>query len=620
MDVLQFTDRITCLPIIHGSGDFALEVRRLMLSQPFDCLAVPLPESFQHNVERAIGFLPGVSLVTQEEPAAVTEPVWSESPPPETRRFSYVPIDPCQGVITALRIALQERMPRAFIDLETAHFESYTAGLPDPYALKHVTPDKFAASVLPALAPLPEGQATDRALHMARRLGELQQKFQRILLVCSILDWPWIRDAVVHQTPSNAEHDVVEETTIFQAHPETLLFLLGELPFITGLYEWARAELEADENLSIDGVKAMLLAARDRYQGDLGKRARKITPKLLRLSLQYIRNLTLMERRLSPALYTLIVAAQQMAGDQFAIALARTASEYPYSEELPFPTLRLGINRGHLPDGDLVELVNRLPGQALEWKTCRLRPQPPRPQQEEWQCRWNPYHQCSWPPEDVAVERFRTHVKDTALSLLGTDLARTEKFSTSLKDGLDIRETLRNWHTGQLYVKVLPPSRGSLDSVVMLFDSPADPRDYPWRVTWHAEHHDESTLGLFATNYLENMVGPGIGQATYGGALFLFPPRPIPDIWSNRRFDFTDTLEERLLAAACHHANERHVAVLSFAPPGPAWRRLAKRFGKKLIHVPLGRFSQETVQQLRIFHVLNGQRVRSYAAEFIRKA
>ncbi|MFO1041539.1 MAG: hypothetical protein U0941_07105 [Planctomycetaceae bacterium] len=624
MNVLQFSDRITCLPIIHGSGDFAIEVRRVMLTQSFDCLAVPLPPSFQEDVERAIAFLPNVSLVTQEEPQSFQVGEWSEEKDAKDeeseRTFSYVPIDPCQGVIAAIRIAQQERMPCKFIDLETAQFESYAAALPDPYALKHVAPDKFATAVLPSIGRLPEGQTQDRAISMAARLRELEQHYERILFVCSIVDWPWIREAFVERTPEVVTNDDVEETAIYQADPETLLFMLGELPFITGLYERARAELEADENLSLDGVKAMLLAARDQYKAELGNRARKITPKLLRIYLQYVRNLTLMERRLTPTLYTLIVAAQQMAGDQFAISLAQTASEYPYHQKIPFPEIRLGINRGHLPNGDLVNLVNRLPGQAMEWRTCRLKPQPPKPQQDEWQMRWNPYHQCSWPPEDVAVERFRTHVKDTALTLLGTDLARSEKFSASMKDGLDIRETLRNWHTGDLYVKVLPPTRGSLDCVVMLFDSPADPRDYPWRVTWHAEHHDESTLALFASNYLENMVGPGIGQATYGGAMFLFPPRPVPDIWSNGRFDFVDTMEERLLAAACYHARERHVALLSYAPPGPAWRRLAKRYGKKLIHVPLGRFSQETVQQLRMFHVLNGQRVRSYAAEFIRKA
>jgi hypothetical protein len=187
-------------------------------------------------------------------------------------------------------------------------------------------------------------------------------------------------------------------------------------------------------------------------------------------------------------------------------------------------------------------------------------------------------------------------------------------------DGLDIRETLRNWHTGDLYVKVLPPSRGSLDCVLMIFDSPADPREYPWRITWHAEHQDESTLAFFATHFAKEIVGPGIAQATYGGAMFLFPPRSVPDVWRDKRFDFTDTLEERLLAAACVHSTERHIAVLSPAPPGPGWRRLAKKYHKRLIHVPLSRFSQETIQQLRMFHVLNGRQVRSYAEHFIRKA
>ena len=63
---LQLSPRISLLPIIHGSGDFAIEVRRVMLSEEFDCLAVPLPASFQEDVERAIAFLPSVTAVLQE--------------------------------------------------------------------------------------------------------------------------------------------------------------------------------------------------------------------------------------------------------------------------------------------------------------------------------------------------------------------------------------------------------------------------------------------------------------------------------------------------------------------------------------------------------------------------
>lgn len=622
---LQISPRIAVLPIIHGSGDFAVEVRRTMLARKFDCVAVPLPPSFQRDVERAIQQLPAITLVTQTESPRFDTADWT----PDAERndessgnpvLSYVPVDPCQGVIAALRIALEERMPRAFIDLETAVFQPLAATLPDPYALKRVAVERFAAAVLPAIPPSPPGQPTDRIIAMASRLRELETRHQSILLVCSIMDWPWIKDAYFSQTEQTALDDDVEETQIFTADKKTLLFLLSELPFITGLYERARQDLDDDENLSIDGVKEMLLATRQRYRADLKKQAREITPHLLSLYLRYVRNLSLIERRMTPDLYTLIVAAQQMAGDQFAIHLAETARDYPFAPKLPFEEMALGIQQGRLPDGTVVDLKNRLSGPAVTWRTCQLRPRAERRQQMQWRMRWDPYRQCSWPPEDVAIEKFRTHVKDRALSIIGTDLARNEKFTTSLMDGLDIRETLRNWHTGDLYVKVLPPTRGSLDCVVMLFDYPADPRDYPWRTTWMAEHHDESTLALFATDFRQEMVGPGIGMSTYGGAVFLFPPRPIPDIWTDRRLDFCTTLEDRLLAAACLHSHERHIALLSHVTPGAGWRRLAKRYGKKLVHVPLSHFSQATVQQLRLVHVLNGRQVRSYAADFIRKA
>src|SRR4051794_22327724 len=59
---LRFSDRITCLPVIHGSGDFALEARRLMLDEKFDCVAVPLPPSFKRDVEAAVKLLPAVTM------------------------------------------------------------------------------------------------------------------------------------------------------------------------------------------------------------------------------------------------------------------------------------------------------------------------------------------------------------------------------------------------------------------------------------------------------------------------------------------------------------------------------------------------------------------------------
>src|SRR4051794_25866136 len=129
-EFLRISERIRVLPIIHGSGDFAVRVRVEMLERSPDFLAVPLPPSFQDRVEAAIDRLPIVSCVVQRD----TDRLDGED------GYSYVPIDPCQGVIAALRLALGEHIPRAFIDQETPWFEPNVGVFPDPYALKKVSP------------------------------------------------------------------------------------------------------------------------------------------------------------------------------------------------------------------------------------------------------------------------------------------------------------------------------------------------------------------------------------------------------------------------------------------------------------------------------------------------
>lgn len=622
---LTISDRIRVLPIVHGSGDCALLVREELLARPYDCLAVPLPPSFQEDVESAVEELPRISAVLRRDPEEYDPHRDPEADVPTG--FSYVPIDPCQPVIAGIRTAIGERIPRAFIDLETSRFESRSAIYPDPYALKKVRPEAFAAAILPSIPPPTPGRHADRIAWMAHQLRRLEVDHRRILLVCSLMDWPWIRDAYQRRLALPEPDSIETPVDRFGVDPGTLAFLLGELPYLTGLYERGRIELTADDNLSIDGIKEMLIAARDRMRRTLPRNARRITPHALALLLRYARNLTLMDRRLSPDLYTLVVAAQQTAGDDYALALAETAREYPYmglrseSEDTPWddgPLLRMGFGQAEVPGWGVAAMANRLPGQSIAWRNVQLRPRPPEREKRRWQQRWNPYSMCSWPPEDTRIESFHRHARDQAKALLGADLARSEKFTTSVMDGLDIRETLRQWHTGDLYVKVVPPSRGTIECVVFLFDVPADPDRYPHRATWYAEHTEESTLAFFATDPMRDFVGPGIARAEYGGAFFLFPPRPLPDVWRDPRLKFTRTLEERLIAGACLHSRERFVAIVSPNLPPASWRRLARRFGRKLVHLPLKRFGSQLVERLRTFHVLNGKEVRSYAADYIR--
>jgi hypothetical protein len=315
-----------------------------------------------------------------------------------------------------------------------------------------------------------------------------------------------------------------------------------------------------------------------------------------------------------------VTAAKQIGGDQFAVTLIETAKDYPYrQDEMSWKagnSIEFGIGQAEFPDGIIARMKSRLPGPPQLWRTVQLKPKPSPIKRRDWGQRWNPLRQCSWPPEDSRIESFNLHVRDQAKALIGADLARSEKFTTSVKDGIDFRETLRHWHKREIYVKDIPPARGSIEIVVFLFDTPADPDRYSWQATWFAEHPGESTLSFFATPFSQNLVGPGVAQSLYGGAMFLFPPRAIPDIWTDPRLPF-GSLEERLLAGALLHSQEQHVALVSPIRLPARWRLLARRFRKQIIPIPLSRFSTQTVDRLRRFHVLNGHEVRSYAARFI---
>src|SRR5271170_2121270 len=89
-DFLAISPKIRVMPVIHGSGDFAIQVREELLSRPYDCVAVPLPPSFQEDVEAAVEQLPAISVVVQIDAETEDGETAGES------GFSYVPIDPCQ--------------------------------------------------------------------------------------------------------------------------------------------------------------------------------------------------------------------------------------------------------------------------------------------------------------------------------------------------------------------------------------------------------------------------------------------------------------------------------------------------------------------------------------------
>ena len=425
-------------------------------------MAVPLPPSFQEDVEACIERLPTVSVVAQLDADREDD----------EHGFSYVPIDPCQGVIAALRTAMGERIAREFIDMETPRFEAVTGVFPDPYALKRVSPERFAAAVLPAIPPPRPGQHAERIAWMAARLRELESRHRLILLVCSLLDWPWIRDA--YHAPARvararavlrARSDLRRRSQDPDLRPRRAALHHGAVRARAARADARRQPL--GRRRQGDGARGPRPALKREHP----KVAQRITPQLLSIYFRYVRNLSLIDRRLTPDLYSLVIAAKQTAGDDFALAVAETArdlSRAPVASGTAGRGSRAspascgwGIDRAEVPGWGTARDGQPAAGPGVSLAVVRAAAR----------ARWSASSSAggsAGTPSACAPGRPRTTGSRASTATSATRPGRSsaptwpasEKFTTSVRDGIDIRETLRNWHTGDLYVKVAPAEPG----------------------------------------------------------------------------------------------------------------------------------------------------------------
>ncbi|MDO5576036.1 MAG: hypothetical protein Q4F84_03075, partial [Fibrobacter sp.] len=363
-------------------------------------------------------------------------------------------------------------------------------------------------------------------------------------------------------------------------------------------------------------IKDLFRETRDEYSKH--DELLELSPVRLQAALTYLRNLTIMENRFIPSLFDIVEAAKGVGGNSFALQILKSAKYYPYiSFENRTEILGVAINKVSSPIlGGIASAVNLFRDFKMYWRTISIRPEPELNKKIKYKFSWDPFNMCSHIPEDIRVERFNSFVRKKTTKILLEDYVKSEKFSTSVKDGIDIRETLRNWHTGNIYVREIPPSNGKIDTVVIIFDKNHDEK-YPHCATWYAEHENESTLSFYATNPQENMIGPGISRCSYGGLSLLFPPRNTPDLFHfTRNLDFPD-LASRLTYGSLFFSNEKAVAYIASKKPDMWLKQAASRLKKHLVWIPLNSFSNETLRRLGRFHILNGKIVRSWANRYI---
>jgi len=645
---------VSVLGVAHYRLEFADLVREEIARLRPAAIAVELPSTIEAAVQRAVRRLPRLSVVVYTLASGQTV---------------YLPIEPTDPLVEAVRSGAERGVPVAFVDLDLDSYPAYRDPLPDPYALVRTGYAAYAESYRNVpVARAASDQLRERG--MAARATRLARQGEGpVLLVCGLAHLNGVREAL----GSDAGVETLARTrrakvSVFHLHPDCLPEVMGEMPLLAAVYEERRSRSQAASSVEappptpplsghrvgrfrvIDGsgrseaeaVTAVVAriaresGARepvgprflDRMRAsaslfdEAAARSQALTGEPVRSwqrrgFARFARRLAAASRALVPDLFDLVVAGRGCVDESFAYELWRLGTAYPFQSEVAdLPTVRIS--------GE--ELL-------LGTRHIRLRPRIPRPGRRarpfpvkrrrgerfpgEFLSGFSGEGICSYPPEDIVIEGFGRRMKERGKSILREEHSVTQPFVASLEDGVDVRETIRRWSEGELFVRRAGRAPGEVGSVVVIFDDELDSQHYPFTLTWLGEHAEESDMAFYATDPREKVIGPGICRAEYGGFALSWPPRRMSDIWTDARYELARSKPERLILAAMDYSMERVVVVVAPHAPTARMREWAGRLDRQLVYLPIGQFAPTRRRRLRVLHVLDGHSRRETARDYI---
>lgn len=708
------------VPVVHYKMEFARAVRDAVEQFRPGAVAVELPPSLGDAFQKAVARLPYLSVVVcQNEDGSVL----------------YLPVEPADPLVEAVRTARELGIPLHFVDLNVSGYPEHRDMLPDSYAVNAAGLKGYWEAYARMPAPARGEIDRNRESHMAAVVKKLSQETD-VLLVCGIAHVQGILDLVAGGKGRVHRHRRVEAVQLADPDLDSVREICAEMPFVNAFYEFSRggsgpadawappeeppeeepvqpvSRLDAlsgsDAIRSLESLLGMggapiqeedlppevrravaryLLGMRDpglRLPGleeagppslvsapqaprprifkfravpdrrpDLRRFFREVVveagapgpldrqrliARLLdraaehyadntgetfktwqrRVLTQFAGNYTRLQGMLLPGLYQLVVSARGVADDNYAYEVWDLGSFYPWTEKGDgLPPIQIRAGEVWLDGVKSMRFRRRFPRLRERLVRMPVKSRPPEENAGDWVKEFQRGTICSYPPEDVVIEDFGRYLQKKALQVLSEERTRVEEFTTSMLDGLEMRETLRNWHQGRkIYVQENQRVKGGAGSVVLIFDEDEENR-YPWTMSWHGEHDQESDMAFYATPASAKIVGPGIARCEYGGMMLTYPPGRLMDVWSDPVYGEARTKSELLLMSAIDYSEEKHVVYVAPKPPRTWFRTFAARLGKKVVYLPLGQLSPVSLKKIRVFHVLSGHRVRRIAKDYI---
>jgi len=427
------------IPTFHSRIDFARLVRKAFFEIYPDLIAVELPNNIRDEVVEGIQRLPYLSLIAYADTLT-------------PNRLNFIPIDPGDSIIEAVRIGLEYKIPTEFLDISVKDYVPPRLKLPDDYALNKIGLPAFYEKIsahfaqknntfkkdlrkemnieeyLLTLEQEAEKEAEQepefhekqdieedigdltakdvlREKYMASNLLKMMPLYNRILFIVGMAHWEDIKYFLEHpDLIQDVKIDLVpfKYTKVYNIKSSDARFLLKELPYHT--YKWlkfrehyskeALEKIETPEELySILNSYSKLDHIRSIFlkSKDTYEEEFKEFVGLHKLKslFQYSRNLALTEKRLLPNLFHLLISAKNIVDDDYAWKVMDKATQYPFDDESEqYDTMKLSYEGGYDPNGRYIRLRRHHPYPYDKNKKVPLKGRPEEQYPGEWRDQW----------------------------------------------------------------------------------------------------------------------------------------------------------------------------------------------------------------------------------------
>jgi len=213
--------------------EFAFEVRRQFQEFKPAHVAVEYPNTLGDLVTRGVRRLPLLSAVHYRE---------------KDGAFMYLLVEPTDGQVEALRLALEKALPVHFIDRDTEGYPLDRSPMPDPYAMTRVGHSVYCQAYLQTRKDRPSSaEDTLRERTMAYHLQKLNAAGEKVLFVCGLYHLPGVLKMLELPQTEVIGRRRREGAGLAHLHADSSREVMTEMPFLAACYERFRSEGAAQE-------------------------------------------------------------------------------------------------------------------------------------------------------------------------------------------------------------------------------------------------------------------------------------------------------------------------------------------------------------------------------------